>query len=49
MTNMKSILGGAVWMAVASVLMAAALEPTPSDLTETQYAAVKLVVGFAEI
>jgi hypothetical protein len=48
MTNMQSILGGAVWSAVATLLMLAAFEPAPADLSETQLAAVKVAAGFAE-
>jgi len=48
MSNMQSILGGAVWMAVATLLMIAALDPTPADLSDTQFAAVKIAVGFAD-
>lgn len=49
MTNMRSILGGAAWMAVATLLLLATFEPTPSPLSETQFAAAKVAAGFADI
>jgi hypothetical protein len=49
MSNMQSILGGAVWMAVATLLLLATFEPAPSPINDTQFAAVKIAAGFAEI
>jgi translation initiation factor 2 gamma subunit (eIF-2gamma) len=49
MTNLQSILGGAAWMAVATLMMLAALEPAPSPIGETEFAAVKIAAGFADI
>jgi len=49
MTNLKSMLGAAVWMTVATVLMLATFEPVPSPISDTQFAAVKIAAGFVEI
>jgi hypothetical protein len=49
MSNLQSVLGGAVWMAVATLLMLATFEPAPSPIGETEFAAVKIAAGFADI
>ena len=49
MSNLQSILGGAVWMVIAAALMLCALDPAPSGLSDTQFAAVKVASGFADI
>jgi len=49
MSNLQSAVGGAVWVVVSALMMMGALNPTPSNLSDTQYAAVKIAVGFAEI
>lgn len=49
MTNLRTIFGAGAWAGLATLLMLAALEPAPSPLSETQFAAVKVAVGFAEI
>jgi translation initiation factor 2 gamma subunit (eIF-2gamma) len=49
MSNLQSILGGAAWMAVATLLMLATFEPAPSPISDTQFAAVKIAAGFADI
>jgi hypothetical protein len=49
MSNLQSILGGAVWSTVATLLLLATFEPAPSPIDEAQFAAVKIAAGFAEI
>ena len=49
MSNLQSILGGAVWATVAALLLLATFEPAPSAISDTQFAAVKIAAGFAEI
>jgi hypothetical protein len=48
MSNLQSLLGGAVWAGIAAVLMLATLEPTPASSSEAHFAAVKIAAGYAE-
>nr|WP_295372254.1 hypothetical protein [uncultured Sphingosinicella sp.] len=48
MSNLQSLLGGAVWMAIATVLMLATFEPAPGLGSDAQFAAVKVAAGYAD-
>ncbi len=48
MSNLHSVLGGAAWMAVATLLLLATFEPTPALDSDARYAAAKVVTGYAD-
>ncbi len=49
MSNLQSILGGAVWSVIAAVLMLATFEPTPAAASDAHFAAVKVAAGYADV
>jgi hypothetical protein len=49
MSNLQSVIGGAAWMAVATILMLATFEPTPLASGEAQFAAAKIAAGYADV
>lgn len=49
MSNLQSVFGGAMWAAVATLLLLATFEPVPMATSETQLAAAKIVAGYADI
>ncbi len=49
MSNFQSVMGGALWAAVATLLLFAAVDPAPVSACDTQLAAAKIVVGYADI
>jgi hypothetical protein len=48
MSNLQSLLGGAVWVAIATVLMLATFEPTSAGSGEAHFGAVKVLAGYAD-
>jgi len=49
MSNLQSAIGGALWMAIATVMMLAALEPVPSVASDVHFAAAKVAAGYADV